>query len=147
MFLIDHLLKCLCIKTVEVDINQFIFGAKAASSYYIAKDVIHLINCISTEISNRPELREKINKEITTVTGMYDVFPTLSNMFGVENSRYALGHDVFSNDDHFVIFPKGNWITDKMYYDSQNNEAITLDENATISSDYIDNFFNIIFHF
>lgn len=86
------------------------------------------------------ELREKINKEITTVTGMYDVFPTLSNMFGVENSKYALGHDVFSNDDHFVIFPKGNWITDKMYYDSQNNEAITLDENATISSDYIDNY-------
>ena len=86
------------------------------------------------------ELKKKINKEITTVTGMYDVFPTLSNMFGVENSKYALGHDVFSNDDHFVIFPKGNWITDKMYYDSQNNEAITLDENATISSDYIDNY-------
>ena len=86
------------------------------------------------------ELKKKINKEITTVTGMYDVFPTLSNMFGVKNSKYSLGHDVFSTDDHFVIFPKGNWITDKMYYDSQNNEAITLDENATISSDYIENY-------
>ena len=86
------------------------------------------------------ELKKKINKEITTVTGMYDVFPTLSNMFGVKNSNYSLGHDVFSTDDHFVIFPKGNWITDKMYYDSQNNEAITLDENATISSDYIENY-------
>ena len=82
-------------------------------------------------------LKKKINKEITTVAGMYDVFPTLSNMFGVKNSDYALGHDVFSTDDHFVIFPKGNWVTDKMYYDSQNNEAITLDENAVISSDYI----------
>ena len=85
-------------------------------------------------------LRKKINKEIKTVTGMYDVFPTLSNMFGVKNSRYALGNDVFSTDDHFVIFPKGNWVTDKMYYDSQNNEAITLDENATISPDYIKNY-------
>ena len=71
---------------------------------------------------------------------MYDVFPTLSNMFGVKNSDYALGHDVFSTNDHFVIFPKGNWITDKMYYDSQNNEAITLDENETISPDYIKNY-------
>ena len=85
-------------------------------------------------------LKKKINKEITTVAGMYDVFPTLSNMFGVKNSDYALGHDVFSTDDHFVIFPKGNWVTDKMYYDSQNNEAITLDENAVISSDYIKNY-------
>ena len=45
----------------DVTPQTFIFGAKAASSYYIAKDVIHLINCISAEIANRPELREKIN--------------------------------------------------------------------------------------
>ena len=85
-------------------------------------------------------LRKKINKEVTSVTGMYDVFPTLSNMFGVKNSDYALGHDVFSTDDHFVIFPKGNWITDKIYFDSQNNEAVTLDENTVIASDYIKNY-------
>lgn len=85
-------------------------------------------------------LRKKINKEVTSVTGMYDVFPTLSNMFGVQNSEYALGHDVFSTDDHFVIFPKGNWVTDKIYYDSQNNEAITLDENGVIGTDYIKNY-------
>ena len=86
------------------------------------------------------DLKKKINKEITTVTGMYDVLPTLSNMFGVDNSKYALGHDVFSTDEHFVVFPKGNWITDKMYYDAQNNEAITLDENAVITPDYINNY-------
>ena len=45
----------------DVTPQTFIFGAKAASSYYIAKDIIHLINSISTEIANRPELREKIN--------------------------------------------------------------------------------------
>jgi len=45
----------------DVTPQTFIFGAKAASSYYIAKDVIHLINSISAEIANRPELREKIN--------------------------------------------------------------------------------------
>ena len=78
-------------------------------------------------------------KEITDVMGMYDILPTLGNMLGI-NSPYALGHDVFSNNDHFVVFPNGNWITNKMYYDSQNDEGVLLDQNAVISSDYIDNY-------
>lgn len=82
------------------------------------------------------KLRKKINKEITTVTGMYDVLPTLGNMLGIKD-KYALGHDVFSTDDHYVIFPNGNWITDKMYYDNQNGQAVVFDENVVISSDYI----------
>lgn len=81
-------------------------------------------------------LRKKINKEITTVTGMYDVLPTLGNMLGISDP-YALGHDVFSTDDHYVIFPNGNWITDKMYYDNQNGQAIIFDEASVISKDYI----------
>ena len=67
---------------------------------------------------------------------MYDVLPTLGNMLGIENP-YALGHDVFSTDDHYVVFPNGNWITDKMYYDNQNGEAIVFDEESVISKDYI----------
>lgn len=85
------------------------------------------------------DLQKKINKEVTTVTGMYDVLPTLGNMLGID-TPYALGHDVFSTDDHFVVFPNGNWITDKMYYDSQNDEAIMLDENAVIGKDYIEKY-------
>lgn len=82
------------------------------------------------------ELREKINTEITTVTGMYDVLPTLGNMLGIYN-EYAIGKDVFSTDDHYVVFPNGNWITDTMYYDSQNGEAIIFDEQSVIDKDYI----------
>lgn len=85
------------------------------------------------------DLQKKINKKVTTVTGMYDVLPTLGNMLGID-TPYALGHDVFSTDDHFVVFPNGNWITDKMYYDSQNDEAIMLDENAVIGKDYIEKY-------
>ena len=85
------------------------------------------------------DLQKKINKEVSTVTGMYDVLPTLGNMLGID-TPYALGHDVFSTDDHFVVFPNGNWITDKMYYDSQNDEAIMLDENAVIGKDYIEKY-------
>lgn len=85
------------------------------------------------------DLQKKINKKVTTVTGMYDVLPTLGNMLGID-TPYALGHDVFSTDDHFVVFPNGNWITDRMYYDSQNDEAIMLDENAVIGKDYIEKY-------
>lgn len=82
------------------------------------------------------ELQKKINKTITTVTGMYDVLPTLGNMLGI-NNPYALGHDIFSTDENYVVFPNGNWITDKMYYDSQNGEAIIFDEESVIDKDYI----------
>ncbi|SDB38339.1 Phosphoglycerol transferase MdoB [Ruminococcaceae bacterium FB2012] len=60
-------------------------------------------------------------KEITKVMGMYDVQPTLGNMFGFENS-YALGHDIFSipeNEENVVIFPNGNFVTDTVYYNNQ----------------------------
>ncbi len=60
-------------------------------------------------------------KEITRVMGMYDVQPTLGNMFGFKN-EYAMGHDIFSfgdDEENTVIFPNGNFITDSVYYDSQ----------------------------
>ncbi len=75
-------------------------------------------------------------KEIKEVMGMYDILPTLGNMLGI-HSDYALGHDILNGDENFVVFPNGNWITNKMYYDSQSDEGILLDENATISQDYI----------
>ena len=87
--------------------------------------------------SKNEEIKSKINKEIKSATGMYDAFPTLANMLGIEKSKYSLGHDVFSTDDHYVIFPNSSWVTDSMYFDNQNNEAITLDENTIISPDYI----------
>lgn len=45
----------------QVTPQTFIFGAKAAPSYYVAKQVIELISNISTEINNRPEIRSKLN--------------------------------------------------------------------------------------
>ena len=68
-------------------------------------------------------------QEITRVMGMYDVQPTLGNMFGFEN-KYALGHDIFSfkkDEENVVIFPNGNFVTDKIYYDSQKNTYFDLD--------------------
>lgn len=67
-------------------------------------------------------------KEFTQVMGMYDVQPTLGNMFGFEN-KYALGHDVMSipeGEENIVIFPNGNFVTDKIYYDSQKDKYFDL---------------------
>lgn len=45
----------------QITPQTYIFGAKAASTYYIAKDIILLINSLATEIQNRPEIRNKLN--------------------------------------------------------------------------------------
>ena len=80
--------------------------------------------------NNKPIKYEKI-------AGMIDVQPTLGNMFGF-NNKYSLGHDLFSVEDNIVVFPDGNWVTNKMYYNSQREEALLLDSKYPISVDYIE---------
>lgn len=80
----------------------------------------------------------QLNTTVSEVMGMYDVMPTLGNMFGFE-SKYALGHDIFSVKENLVVFPNGNWVTNKMYYDSQADEGVLIDKEATVSSEYIEN--------
>ena len=84
----------------------------------------------------------KFETEITEVMGMYDVMPTLGNMFDFY-SPYALGHDIFSIDENVVVFPDGNWLTNKMYYNSQKEEGLLLQSNETVSADYISKYTKI----
>ena len=78
-------------------------------------------------------------KEVTKVMGMYDVMPTLGNMMGFK-SKYAVGNDIFNVDENVVVFPDGNWLTDKMYYSNQKEEGYLLKENDTVSTDYINKY-------
>ena len=41
--------------------TTFIYAAKAAGTYYFAKDVIRLINCVSKIVNNDPEVNKYIN--------------------------------------------------------------------------------------
>lgn len=80
---------------------------------------------------------KKYNKEIPYVMGMYDAMPTLGNMLGFKND-YALGHDIFNiKDDNIVVFPNGNWVTNKVYYNAQKGEYLTLIDEA-IDANYIE---------
>ena len=73
---------------------------------------------------------------IDDVMGMYDVMPTIGNMLGFYN-KYALGHDIFEiGEDNIVVFPNGNWLTNKVYYNSQDEEYMPL-KDEIISEDYI----------
>ena len=79
---------------------------------------------------------DRFGTEITKIMGMYDVLPTIGNMLDF-NNKYALGHDIFSIDENIVVFPDGNWVTDKMYYNSQKEEGKPL-TNEPVSVEYIE---------
>ncbi|MBQ9318344.1 MAG: sulfatase-like hydrolase/transferase [Bacilli bacterium] len=81
----------------------------------------------------------KYNQKIDKVMGMIDVMPTLGNMLGVHND-YALGHDIFSLDENVVVFPSGNWITNKIYYNISKNNFYPLMMDMPIGQDYIDKY-------
>ena len=73
------------------------------------------------------------HQEINKLMGAIDVMPTIGNMFGVD-TKYALGHDIFSVEDNIVVFPNGNWMTDKIYYNNQLSEYKMYE---SVDSNYI----------
>lgn len=82
------------------------------------------------------ETEKKLHKNIDTAMGMYNVMPTLGNMFNFYN-KYQLGKDIFScGDDNIVVFPNGNWLTNKVYYNAQKSEYLSLKE-TIIPEEYI----------
>ncbi len=82
------------------------------------------------------ETEKSLHKEITTVMGMYDVMPTLGNMFGFYN-KYQLGKDIFqTKGDNIVVFPSGNFVTNKIYYNSQKTAYLSL-KDTEITEEYV----------
>lgn len=79
---------------------------------------------------------QEFNTEVSEVMGMYDVLPTIGNMFGFDE-EYSLGHDMFSDEENIVVFPNGNVLTDKVYFNELNEEYIAFTDEP-IENDYIE---------
>lgn len=47
--------------TLDITPQTYIFGAKAAGGYQVAKQIIELISSIATEVNKHPEIKEKLN--------------------------------------------------------------------------------------
>ena len=110
----------------EDDPNYVVFDEYSYELYRKVPFIIY-----SSETKENPQT-------ISYTMGMYDVMPTLGNMFGFYN-KYALGHDIFNTkDDNIVIFPTGNWVTKDIYYNHQKEEAYVLSQ-AIIGDDTIKN--------
>jgi len=83
-------------------------------------------------------LSKKLKGEVDTIMGMYDAAPTLYNMLDIDND-YVLGHDIFNiKDENIVVYPNGNYLTNKVYYNNSTGKyKILNDEDTEFESDYI----------
>lgn len=80
---------------------------------------------------------KKVKGKYSYPMGMIDVLPTISNMLGIKN-EFALGHDIFEvKNNNVVVFPNGNFLTDKMYYYNSRNESRIFGTN-TLDANYIE---------
>ena len=84
----------------------------------------------------------KYSVKCDTPMGMIDSLPTLGNMLGV-SSKYSLGTDIMSIKDgsNMVVFKGGSFLTDKYYYNSQNDEVYSIKNQMVIDiydNEYID---------
>jgi phosphoglycerol transferase MdoB-like AlkP superfamily enzyme len=75
--------------------------------------------------------------KVSYTMGMYDAIPTLYNMLDIKE-KYVLGHDIFNiKNDNIVVFPNGNYLTNKVYYNNSTGEYKVLKDNAILDEDYI----------
>lgn len=85
------------------------------------------------------KLKKKLKGEYTNVVGMYDTMPTLLNMLGIEY-KYTLGHDIFNiKEDDYVVFPNGNFLTNKVYYNNSTGDYKELNGNK-VDEKYINTY-------
>lgn len=85
------------------------------------------------------KLAKKLSGKVDTMMGMYDVAPTLYNMLDIDN-EFVLGHDIFNiKDNNIVIFPNGNFLTNKVYYNNSTGEYKILEEGVILENNYISN--------
>lgn len=99
--------------------------------YYNYDNFAHEVNKRTPLIiwTKNGAVAKKIKGTNNNVMGMYDLLPTLGNMMNFDTS-YALGHDIFDiKEDNTVIFPNGNFVTNRVYYNNASGQYVLLNNN------------------
>ena len=75
---------------------------------------------------------KNIKKLVETPTSMIDAFPILANLFGLEYNEFQLGKDILGSNikDNTVVFTDGSYLTNKIYYNGQNDEIYSINGDA-----------------
>ena len=110
------------------DINTGTVYEEGDANYVNYDNFAHEINKKTPLViwTKNANVAKKLKGKNTNVIGMYDIMPTLGNMMGFEN-KYALGHDIYDiKEDNIVIFPDGDFITNKVYYNNASGNYVTL---------------------
>jgi phosphoglycerol transferase MdoB-like AlkP superfamily enzyme len=65
-------------------------------------------------------------KVVDTVSSTVDIAPTITNLFGLNvEYQYYTGVDIFSDEEHYVIFPGNGWYDGKIHYTINYDGEIT----------------------
>ena len=82
------------------------------------------------------KLKNTFKGKITYTMGMYNIAPTILNMYGIKN-KYTVAEDIFTiKSNNIVVLANGNIITDKIYYINSTGEYKVLND-ETITEEYI----------
>lgn len=66
------------------------------------------------------------SKTIETISSTMDIAPTIANLFGLDvKYEYYTGVDIFSDEEHYVIFPGNNWYDGVVYYTPEYTGEVT----------------------
>lgn len=89
-------------------------------------------------IAHFPEGKIKGHKSITG--GQMDMYPTLSNVFGLE-AKYALGRDLLNNKDGFIVLRDGTWANNNVVYLKSIDKVVDRKTGKELNNDdYISEF-------
>ena len=93
-----------------------------------------------------------LSKTFSEYMSSIDILPTIANLFGLTmNYQYVFGRDVFSEDNHIVVFPDLSFVSKDFEYDALTesyrifNETYTNEELSSLSSMFITKYrYNIL---
>lgn len=76
---------------------------------------------------------KKIKQQVNYYMGTIDLMPTVGNMLGIYN-EYSLGNDIFNiKNNNTIVFPNGNFLTNKMYYKASSQTYKLINNNTQIT--------------